>query len=147
MTFLESRDEMFTMLNAAWKLNAMAVCGLIPVVLWQGQDTQPIPPQGVPFARATVNHVDGRQGALTNDTGNDLFERTGFLTLQTFGPLASGKGLTIAEGLANIALKAFEGKASPGGIWFGNCRVNEVGVTDGWYQINVIVEFSYDEVK
>lgn len=147
MTFLESRDEMFTMLLTAWNLNAMAVVGLIPAIQWQGLDISPIPPQGVPFGRATVHHIEGGQSTLGNSQGKNTYERVGILTFQVFGPLGSGKGLTIAEGLANIALNAFEGKASPGGIWFRNCRLNEVGVTDGWFQINVLAEFTYDEVK
>jgi hypothetical protein len=125
----------------------MAAVGSIPFIQWQGLDIQQIPPQGVPFARATVHHIEGRQSTLGNSQGKNTYERIGILTFQVFGPLGSGKGLTIAESLANIALNAFEGTASPGGIWFGNCRVNEVGVTDGWFQINVVVEFTYDEVK
>lgn len=147
MTFLEARDEIFSMIHTSWNLNTMALVGLIPAIQWQGLDISPIPPQGIPFARATVHHVEGRQSTLTNGNGKSSYERVGIFTFQVFGPLGSGKGLTIAEGLANIALNTFEGKASPGGIWFRNCRINEVGVTDGWYQINVLVEFTYDEVK
>jgi len=58
-----------------------------------------------------------------------------------------GRGFALADQLSKIAADAYEGQASPGGVWFRDVRVNEVPGQAGWYQVNVLVEFSYDEQK
>ncbi|HEY6019460.1 MAG TPA: hypothetical protein VIY48_06050, partial [Candidatus Paceibacterota bacterium] len=104
------------------------------------------PDMSKPYARATVLHATGKQATLAGP-GGARWERRGVCIVQCFGPLKNGRGLTVAEGLATVAKNAYEGKASPEGIWFRNCRINEVGSADGLYQVNAIAEFYYDEVK
>lgn len=149
MTPAQARDEMFALLRVAWGAGAAAVVGgaYIPVMIWQGQEPSKAPDQGKAYGRATVLHASGSQRSLADETGAKRWDRRGVVMVQCFGPLSGGKGLTIADGLANIALNAYEGKSSPGGAWFRNCRLNEVGASDGLFQINVVAEFQYDEVK
>lgn len=142
----EARDEMFAMLLSAWENGAGDVLGYLPDILWQGQEKGP-PSLEFAYARASVVHNTGRQASLAGEAGAKRFRRTGILFVQCFAPLGIENPLTIADNLGRIVLDAFEGRSSPGGIWFRSCRLNEIGPTDGWYQVNVIAEFSYDEVK
>lgn len=148
MTITEARDELFAMLKAAWDLSAgLAIGGDTPLVLWQGQENEPRPPADQPYARATVLHSDRNQASLAGADSLRRYDNTGVVIVQCFGPLTGGKGMTTAEALALIAKNAYEGKSSPGGIWFRRCRTNEIGPSDGWYQINAVAEFTYDEVR
>lgn len=145
MTSSEARDEFFTLLKTEWDLLASTVVGgsYTPSILWQGIDETTDPPQGQAYARASVIHSKGEQASL----GGSRWNRKGIIVVQCFGPTGGGNGLTIAEGLAKIAKDAYEGKTSSSGSWFRNCRINEIGVSQGWFQVNTIAEFDYDEVK
>lgn len=148
MNTTEARDEIFGMFRLNWgNLAGAVVGGDPPPIIWQGQEQ--LAPQIVngAYARAVVLHQSGMQASLAGDTGIKMWRRSGVVIVQCFGPLSSGKGLTIAEGLATIVKNSFEGLASPGGIWFRNVRINEVGPNDAWYQVNTIADFTYDEVR
>lgn len=150
MTSDQARDAMFALLKDEWALRAAAFnypdLLVPPQIYWQGIQYPNQPDQGTTYARATVRHTVGGQRSL-GQVGNRIFTHPGVIIIQCFGPVKSGNGLTIAEGLANIAKDAFEGRSSSS-IWFQNCRINEVGsAVDGWYQVNAVADFSYDEVK
>lgn len=148
MNVLQAREEMAEMFRAAWEANSPAVVGAsAPKVLWEGNEGESPPPKEFAYARYKILHRDGRQSSLTGASGEAKWNRTGLVVIQTFAPLISNKGLPIALQLGSIAREAYEGKASPGGIWFRNATVREVGPTDGWFQVNTIVGFTYDEVK
>lgn len=149
MTYGQARDEMFAMLKARWDLFAPATVdnAYTPDVFWQGKVYSTPPPVGKAFARATVLHAAGRQASLAGEGGARRFSRRGMVMVQCFGPNAGSEGLTIAEALGKIVTDTYEGQASPGGIWFRNCRINEVGPDDGWFQVNAYADFIYDEVK
>lgn len=140
-----------------WTANAPAVNGgEVPLVVWENAQEGEEPPKHRPWARVTVQHAGGGQHSL-GETGARRFERTGIASVQVFTPL--GKGVTLGHRLTKIALDAFEGKSTPGGVWFRDCRVREVGrtelldghkalkVLDPWDQTNVVCPFTYDEVK
>jgi hypothetical protein len=147
MNHEQARDELYEMFRAAWAANSGAVVqGSAPPVIYQGVSKDTPPAMEVSYARASVKHFTGTQGSL-GGTGNRRFNRTGAVFIQTFAPLGIGNPLTIAVRLGRIALEAFEGRSSPGGIWFRGCRLMEIGHSDGRYQVNVIAEFTYDEVK
>jgi hypothetical protein len=67
------------------------------------------------------------------------------VTVQVFVP--NGQGVTLADRLCKIAAEAFEGRHTPGGVWFRNVRMREVGPDGPWVQHNVVAEFTYDELK
>lgn len=147
MTITDARDEIFRLLLDEWNQFASGVFTPAAAIIWQGQETSTPRPADLAYARATVMHTDGGQATLVDSVGAIRWRRRGFCIVQCFGPQSTGKGLTIAEGLATIAKNAFEGRSSPGGIWFRNCRINEVGISGAWFQVNAIAEFTYEEVK
>lgn len=141
-----ARDEILKMFVDSWETDTPTIPDVldVPLIIWPDENTSPNVED--PYVRPVVLHLGGGQGSLGGNGGR-RFYRTGIFMAACYGPLGSGKGLTIAEKMANIALCAFEGKTSPGGIWFRNCRINEVGLTESWYQVNAVAEFLYDEVK
>lgn len=105
------------------------------------------PPAGSsdPWARVSLAHVTGNQATLSNPTGQKRWRRNGILTVQVFTPL--GEGLSEGYSLAKVVADAYEGTATPSQVWFRNVRINEVGPDGEWFQTNVLVDFTYDEIK
>ena len=97
------------------------------------------------WLRVNFQHVTGSQTTLRGVTGEGRFNRTGLVTVQIFKVF--GKGLVLGNQIAKIIMDAYEGKATLNGAWFRNIRQNEIGVSDDWFQINILIEFTYDEVK
>ena len=124
---------------------------------WQAQ-TPPVPtviyydnPKDTPdgdenWVRVQLTHVDGREATLANDVGTRRFRRSGQLVMQIFVP--AGEGLTDPYKFAKVVVDAFEGvRTGTDGIRYFNTRVNEIGVYQSWFQLDVITEFEYDEIK
>lgn len=136
-TYSEAIDQMSAVFKAAMDPTTY------PVV-WDDTpgDT---PKTRTPWARHTIRHETGRQASLLGDLGKTRWERGGTIFLQLFD--APGAGMSRLRPLVSLVQAAYEGRATSGGIWFRNTRVNEIGVREGWRQINVLVDFTYDEVK
>lgn len=148
-TFANARKQMRILLQAAWDANTPAVTpdSSVPQLIQQGIEPETPPPNDKPYARMVIFHGVSFQATLADKDGNRTFERNGFITVQVFAPL-DGTGLSLAENLATIGNNAFEGKSiNPEQIWFRNVRINEIGPSGPWYQINVIADFVYDEIK
>lgn len=96
------------------------------------------------WAVCTIRHVTGRQETI-GGIGNRAFLRSGIIFLQVFTRI--GNGLQESYRLAKVLTDAFEGKSSSGGVWFRNIRINEVGKDGAFTQLNVIIEFQYNERK
>lgn len=95
------------------------------------------------FAKIQVTHSGSRQDTL-GGIGSRTFRRSGIVTIRIY--TQAGKGLQESHQLAKVATDAFEGK-SVSGIWFRNVRAIEIGREGSFYQVNVIAEFEYDEIK
>lgn len=144
--FTTARDEIQGLFWAAWQALAPAANGgQLPAVQWQGVEADP-PAADKPFARVTVRHGTGRQGTF-GQTGARRFVRPGIVTVQVFAPISKGGGLTLAQTLAIIARNAYEGVGTASGIWFRNARTQEIGVSGAWFQINVTLDFEYEEMR
>lgn len=149
MTTVQARDQIFTLLKTAWASGApgAVASAYTPALYYQGQEPLTAPPMNLAHGKVTLTHVTGRQTSLASSDSTKRWTRGGIIIVQCLAPISSGKGLTIAESLAVVANNAFEGKTTTGGAWFRNCRLNEVGPKDGWFAINAITDFLYDEVK
>jgi len=137
LTHQQARDEIFDVLIAAWTPTTFPIH-------WEEVRKQRSKDEK-PWAVATLQHSAGFQSTLSGAVGSRTFTRLGFLTVQIFTP--NGKGLQDAYDLAKVVSDAFEGISTPGGVWFRNVRLNEVGRDGEFFQLNVVVEFRYDEVK
>ncbi len=101
------------------------------------------PAAQIPWARVTLQHVSGTHSAFGGD-GQNRFTHTGILTVQIFTPI--GKGGRDAYTLAQTVVEAFQGGETLNGVRFRNVASNEIGVDDDWFQINVVINFEYDQL-
>lgn len=146
-TFDSSRDEILGLFNAKWESDTPAINGGSAIrVEWQGVDSQSPPAADEAYARIVVRHTNSNQSTF-GVSGARRFTRFGLVTVQVFAPISQGGGLTFAENAAIIARDAFEGVGTDSGIWFRNVRIQEIGLSGAWYQMNVVIEFSYDEIR
>lgn len=146
-TFDSARDEIFGLFRTYWSAQTPALnSGQAIRVEWPGVDSQTPPPADKPWARIIARHVTSRQ-ATFGPSGERRFTRPGLVTVQIFTPVSAGGGLSLAEKCAIIARDAFEGRGTASGIWFRNARIQEGGQDGTWQQMNVTVEFLYDELR
>jgi len=146
LTFTDARDEIHTLFKTAWDAGVETTGKTVlyadsktEVPLTNDVDSNPDL-----WARIQVQHTGANQGTL-GATGNRCFNRFGIVTVQVFTPL--GTGLSIADNVYTIVVNAYEGKATPGGVWFRNVQLNEIGPSGDWFQGNIIADFEYEEQK
>jgi hypothetical protein len=137
LTYQQARDEIFEVFKQAWDTTGYEV-HYEDVRKQRSKDEEP-------WAVVTLKHAAGFQSTLSGSVGNKTFTRLGFVTIQIFTP--NGKGLQEAYDLAKVVSDAFEGVSTSGGVWFRNVRLNEIGRDGEFFQLNVVVEFRYDEIK
>jgi hypothetical protein len=136
LTHKEAIDVMLGMFKTVW--DGTGWVALYPNVAGD------IPTGTDPWARVNIQHTDEEQASLSGGLGTSRYMREGGLAVQVF--TRTGEGLSTGHSLAKIVQDAFEGQTSSG-IWFRNVRVNEIGPDGDWYQINVLIDFIYDEIK
>jgi len=131
MTIQQARDEISALFHAAWSPRA---------VIWDGLVGKP-PSGRTPWARFTMRHFEGGSASISSKH----FRREGTIFIQLFVPV--GDGLSAMDPLTKIAMDAYEGQSTAGGAWFRDVRCREIGPDGDWYQVNVLVDFEYDEIK
>ena len=136
----QARDEILTTFRNAWE--AEAISASIPVLYWD--IAQDVPTSGS-WVRVTVRHFAGNKSSLSNEAGSRRFTHTGTVFVQIF--TTHEDGMVLADDLAIIAMRAFEGEVtSPGRVIFRQVRLNEVGQDGQWFQTNVLADFEYDNI-
>lgn len=139
MNIAEARDEILTLFRTAWLADPTTTAAPI---LWADKtsdDDLPNPEEDPIWCRATVLHTSGGNDSI----GNKLFFRNGTATIQIF--TRYGSGLTNNDLAAKVALDAFQGKSTAGGVWFRDVTLNEIGQDGDWFQSNVLANFEYTE--
>lgn len=125
---------------------AAAGTGSPPKVEFSGlQEDQRLSEGNEPWARVTIKWASG-QGHTLAPVGSRRFDRRGTVTVQVFTPVGK-RGLLLSDRLVKVAQDAFEANAPASGPWFRNVRSQDIGPDDAWYQVNVVAEFTFDEVK
>jgi hypothetical protein len=142
LTYLEAVNEMSDIVKAAWDTTAWPT-NLHYESVAKSRDFAE--PTGDVWAGLKIRHIAGRQKALCGATGTNIFERTGNVVVMI--KIRQGVGLQNFYNAGKVLADAFEGKSSPGGVWFRNVRINEIGRDGEYHQNNFIVDFEYDEVK
>lgn len=96
------------------------------------------------WVRFTCQENDGGQ-ASTGSPGSNLFRQFGIVTIQVFQP--QGQGSKGARTLAASILTALKGAQTTNGVEFFDVYGRQVGNDgNGYYQINVVASFRYDEI-
>lgn len=140
---IKVRDEAFGLIRAA-------VVAYDPTVkmYWEGvpaNDGQQ-PTSNDIWLRVSLQHVTGRQSSLAGEDGVRRWNRTGFISVQCFAPLARGS-VQAATKLACVVRDALQGKQTASCVWFRNPRINEVGEDKDWFNVNATIDFDYDELR
>ena len=138
-TYREAVDDMLGVFKAAWDTTGLTA-------LYPGIDGSPPAdfPVDLPgWARVTLRHTDGRQVGH-GEQGQQRFERHGLLIIQIF--VSPGRGYGPAYDLAKVVTDAYQGATTSKGVWFRGHHPREVPSDGAWLQLNVHVEFEYDEI-
>lgn len=77
--------------------------------------------------------------------GHRSFGRFGTAIARVFTP--TGKGLSEGYALAKSISDVYEGVSTPNGVWFRNVRTQEIGKEGSFFEMQVLIEFQYDEIK
>jgi len=135
MTYEEARNAIQGYFDANWSATPTGTIAY---------DNLPFtPPSAEPWLRLAVRHAAGQQAGFGG--GTRRYRRSGVTLLQIFVP--EGEGPSEAVQLGDSAVGLFEGTVLSGNLRFGPVALREIGVEDGWFQINVAADFSFDEVK
>ena len=128
----------------AWAAGAGAVVTPVPTIYWEGIGLPDPPPINVPWARVAVKHTPKTKSFLAGALGTKRFEFIGVVLVNIFVPLTHTNVVNTAVSLGDVGVSAFAGKATSNAVWFRNPSVQEVGVSDSYYQVNISAEFIYD---
>ncbi len=93
------------------------------------------------WARVTIRHTSGGQHSFGKQR---TYTNGGIIWIQVFTPVGAGKVPTYAA--AHSIVSAFR-DAKNLDVWFRNERLDEVGASGAFEQINVQADFTYDELR
>lgn len=135
-----------TMRNEIFALVRAAVQAYDPTVkiLYEGRDKNR-PTTDDTWLTLSIRHVSGNQSGFSA-TPTKKWNRTGLVVAQCFAPLASGSVKKATE-LACVVRDALQGKQTDSCVWFRSPMINEIGVDEGWFNVNANITFDYDELR
>lgn len=140
-TYAEAAADIRTLFSGVW------VDTLTYPVQWPNEipsvDLPPTPQ--TPWARMSILHATGGQASLAGNIGQARYLRGGVAVFQLFVLFAYGT--TQIYSFAKQVTDAFDGVRGANGTAFKNTRIREIGADGAWYQVNVFVDFDYEEVK
>lgn len=117
---------------------ASRMTALRPQVAVAYDNIEFVPTLGSPWCRFTVLHGEGRHAAV-----NGLYRNSGIVIVQIFTPIETGDALAL--GIADDVAGIFRGWRS-GALLFGAPSLQRVGPDGGWYQLNVSIPYSSDQI-
>lgn len=116
--------------------------GQFPIATDNLKFTSPNPPEK--WVRVNVKFTEGNQSTL-GGIDNRKFLRTGMVFIQVFTPINTSTDEN--DTLANNSLDLFDG-VRLGQLWLYNGRIQTIGSGSGeFYQQNVIVEFTFEDIR
>lgn len=134
MNFNQAEAEIRQFFAAAWND--------LTVIAWP--DIKFNRPDNQNWVRFNCQENDGAQ-VSTGSPGSNRFRHYGTITIQVFQP--QGQGSKEAREIATTALGVFMGAQTTNGIIFYDVLARQIGNDgEGFYQINVVASFYYDEI-
>jgi hypothetical protein len=144
-TYLDARNDLFAQLLTV-KPAVETVLGYPWEVVYQGVMLPDKVPTDKVWSRISQQTVLEEQATLS---GNDLKRRyttDGLVFVQIFIPQTYpqdyGRGLQVAE----LVKTAYRGKNTDNCMWFRNTRIQELPPETAWFRINVVSEYTYDQI-
>jgi len=149
-TVAQARDEIQATFRIAWLADSGTQDYFVKYEdVAQGDTPEKTSSRPLPWARLTIRHNPGAGGQValgTSEDGRRRYRRFGVATVGLFAP--KGDGFTTLDAMTLVAMRAFEGvRTDPGQITFSNIRPAEIGTDGDYTQVNVLVDFEYDEVR
>lgn len=144
LSFADAADAIMDVFRVAWEASIYSDYEVrYPNMGGFPSDDSVTPPQSpVPWVSVRIVHGAGYEAISAPPR---LYSRRGRFVAHIYIP--SGMGLSLGYEAAKIIADAYEGASTPGGVWFRNCQIGELG-SDGAYAIvAVTVEFEYTELK
>lgn len=144
-TYLAARDELIAQLmtaRTAWE----TFLAYAPTVIVQGIGEPWKQPTDKLWMRFSQQTVIEPQATLA---GNDLKRRyttEGLVFIQIFSPKNPTTEYDKALNVAQLVKNAYRGKESENCIWFRNTRIQELPPEEAWNRINVVSEYTYDQI-
>lgn len=134
MNFIQAEAEIRKFFNDAWNSATQ--------IAWD--DLKFAIPSNENWVRFTCQENDGEQVSM-GSPGSNRFRHYGVVTVQVFQP--QGQGSREARQLATDALGVFMGAQTTNGVIFYDVAGRQIGNDgNGFYQINVVASFYYDEI-
>lgn len=145
----QARNETYAVISAAW-IDPTKGNQPREFIQFVDQPRQRIfPPKDNPpcaWIRVSLEHVTSNRVTLSNEVSNRRYRRFGLVACQVFSPM--GDSLQLGDRLAKVVNDSMEGvTTSPGGVYYFDTRINEIGADGEWFQYNVLSDFYYDEIK
>ena len=142
-TMAQADKEMAALFRQAWEVIAGHSCDWPNMKSDEHSETDT-------WARWALDYVAGDQVAF-GSTGSRKFNKQGLIYITVYTPL--GAGLADAREASEVAIKAYEGKRTPGDVWFRRVRIESEGHGQGtgrnksWWTTLVVAEFIYEHLR
>lgn len=144
------QDLILSRLTQAWKEQTPALLGqpepallLYEYTEWKGR---PDVDKVKAYGREQLQFGESRKSAMTAEFGKSMYQSLGQLLVQVFALETNAGGAPLALRLANVVKVAFQGKRDHN-VVYGVVTVSSHGRQGPWYQVNITVEFYWDEVR
>lgn len=151
-TVSEARDQIHAQFRTAWLADPNTQAYFVEYEdVAQGDVPEKAAARPLPWARFTMRHNPGTGGQVAYGIGDQAngarrYRRFGVITINLFAPKGDGMKILDDE-MTPVAMRAFEGKTTSGGVQFLRVRPVEIGPDGDYFQANVLVDFEYDEVR
>ena len=134
MTIQEAIDAMNGILLRSWNTTTCPI-------LWEGVAQNQ--PTNKPFLRVTIKHASDGVASLPAWNGERIFRRSGTIFVSVFTPITDNSGLRFQ--LSQNVIDIFE-TVRDDNVSFENIYPVEIGQSGNFYQINVLIEFNYQDI-
>lgn len=141
----EARDLVLGALKAAWEAGTPAIVGSVPPLYWQNVSRQaavPNPPEAEVSGHVFMFHTTSARTTLATPA---RFLNRGVLQIRVRTP--KGRGLTLSDKLVQMLKDLLDGDRLGGEVQITDARAEEIGVAGRSYEVNVLGDFEYEEVK
>lgn len=145
---LGAEDEIFGVLHRVLSDAVPSVLPYAPKTFYQGvgqEDDENILPVDQIWVRASYTNSSAGQSTMSEQGHAKRWDRNGTLYVQFFSPIKDPSALRTAKELAILAQRAYEAAGSQCGMIFRDVRIDPVGPSESWFQMNLVARFEYEE--
>lgn len=149
LTYLQARNEIFTMFANAWALNAPAIVSPAPKVYYPNVLPPAVPPSNLYFAVVKIKTIQEVQKTLAINVvnpGGRMYNAKGLFSCEIICPLSDAQNSSKGAQLCMVARDAFRGKHSPCGVVFYDATPTEGKSTEVFSKHIMTVEYNYDDI-